>query len=318
MIAKTDEIYLNSIFWYNSIMETKNQCKEVDTHLLDIRYSHTRIKNDKVLVTLTNSIQTYGQIVPVLAIPQQDKYVLIDGYKRLAALKACGHDCITLQLTHTEEHDSLFNLLAQNNERKLEAIEQAALIQELHSRFSCSFSEIATRLGRNKSWVKRRLDLIESLPEEVHQAVMTGKLSSWAASRILVPLARANEQDCLELTRKIIKDPLSTRELVQFFKHYGKSNRTVRDRIIADPALFVKTMKEHGEKKSGKQLNEGPEGKWFKNISIICHMLKRLKATSEDVLYPNQDKHNRRRCQVWLSDAEKLIVELKKEAEVTA
>ena len=299
-------------------METKNQSKEVDTHLLDLRYSHTRIKNDKTLVTLTSSIQAYGQIVPVQAISEQDRYILIDGYKRLAAIKASGHDCITLQLIDTGEHDSLFNLLAQNNERKLEAIEQAALIQELHGRLSCSFSEIARRLGRNKSWVKRRLDLIESLPEEVHQAVMTGKLSSWAASRILVPLARANEQDCLELTRKIIKDPLSTRELVQLYKHYGKSNRTVRDRIIAEPALFTKTMKEQGEKKSGNQLNEGPEGKWFKNISIVCHMLKRLKASSEDVLYPNQDKHNRRRCQVWLSDAEKLIVELKKEAEVTA
>ena len=298
-------------------METKNKIKEVDTHLLDLRYSHTRIKSDKNLVTLTNSIQKYGQIVPGLAISEQERYVLIDGYKRLAALKACGHDCITLELTIAEEHDSLFTLLAQNNERKLEVIEQAALIQELHGHFSASFSEIGTRLGRSKSWVKRRLDLIESLPEEVYQAVMTGKLSSWAASRILVPLARANEQDCLELTRKIIKDPLSTRELVQLYKHYGKSNRTVRDRIIANPALFIKTTKEQDDKKSAKQINEGPEGKWFKNISIVCHMLKRLKATSEDVLYPNQDKHNRRRCQVWLSDVESLIVELKKEAEVT-
>ncbi len=318
MLAKTDEISLSTIFWYNRIMETKNQIKEVDIHLLNLRYSHTRIKNDKDLVTLTNSIQKYGQIVPGLAISEQERYVLIDGYKRLAALKACGRDCITIELIVAKEHDSLFTLLAQHNERKLEAIEQAALIQELHGNFSSSFSEIARRLGKSKSWVKRRLDLIESLPEEVYQAVMTGKLSSWAASRILVPLARANEQDCLELTRKIIKDPLSTRELVQLYKHYGKSNRTVRDRIIANPALFIKTAKEQDEKKSGKELNEGPEGKWFKNISIVCHMLKRLKATSEDVLYPNQDKHNRRRCQVWLSDAESLIVELKKEAEVTA
>ena len=299
-------------------METKNQTKEVDTHLLDLRYRHTRIKNDKILATLTNSIQAYGQIVPVLAILEQERYVLIDGYKRLAALKACGHDCITLELTDAEEHNSLFTLLAQTNERKLEAIEQAALIQELHGRFSTSFSEIATRLGRSKSWVKRRLDLIESLPEEVYQAVMTGKLSSWAASRILVPLARANEQDCLELTRKIIKDPLSTRELVHLYKHYGKSNRKVRDRIIEDPTLFVRTMNEYKDKKSGKQFNEGPEGRWFKNISIVCHMLKRLKTTSQDVLYPNQDKHNRHRCRVWLTDAERIIVELKKEAEGAA
>jgi len=296
-------------------MKTKNQINEVDIHLLDLRYRHTRIKNDKTLVTLTNSIQAYGQIVPALVVSEQDRYILIDGYKRLAALKDCGHDCITIQIMDTEESASLFLLLAQNNECKLESIEQAALIQELHGRFTFSFSEIGARLGRNKSWVKRRLDLIESLPDEVHQAVMTGKISSWAASRILVPLARANEQDCLDLTKKIIDNPLTTRELVHLYKHYGKSNRKVRARIIDDPALFIKTMQEQTDKKSGKQLNEGPEGKWFKNISIVCHMLKRLKTTSQDVLYPNQDKHNRHRCRVWLTDAEKLIVELKKEAE---
>ena len=315
LIAKQDQIYSLQVFWYNSTMKTTNQIREIDFHLLDLRYSHTRIQNDKTLVSLQNSIQAYGQIVPVLAVAELEKYVLIDGYKRLLALKACGHDSINLQLLCAEESESLFLLLAQNNERKLEAIEQAALIQELHRRFSCSFSEIAIRLGRDKSWVKRRLDLLESLPEEVHHAVMTGKLSSWAASRILVPLARANEQDCLDLTRKIIEDPLSTRELVCLYKHYGKSNKTVRSRIIADPALFVRTLKEQEEKKTGKQMEEGPEGKWFKNISVVCHILRRLKATTEDVLYPNQDNHNRHRCQVWLSDAEKIIVELKKEAE---
>ncbi|MBW2683607.1 MAG: chromosome partitioning protein ParB, partial [Deltaproteobacteria bacterium] len=253
-----------------------------------------------------------------LAVPEQDKYILIDGYKRLAALKSCGHDCITIQIVGTEESASLFLLLAQNNERKLEAIEQAALIQELHGRFTFSFSEIGARLGRSKSWVKRRLDLVEALPNKVHQAVMTGKISSWAASRILVPLARANEQDCLDLTKKIIDNPLSTRELVHLYKHYGKSNRKVRERIIADPALFIKTMQDQNDKKTGKQLNEGPEGKWFKSISIVCHILKRLKTTSQDVLYPSQDKHNRHRCRVWLTDAERLIVELKKEAEGVA
>jgi len=296
-------------------MNSKNNTTEIDFHLLDLRYSHTRIQNEKILVTLQNSIQAYGQIVPALAITEQKKYVLIDGYKRLAALKACGHDCIKIQLMTAGESDSLFVMLAQNNERKLEVIEQASLIQELHSRFGYSFSEIATRLGRDKSFVKRRLDLVDSLPDEVHRAVMTGKLSSWAASRILVPLARANEQDCLDLTQKIIKDPLSTRQLADLYKHYNKSNRTIRDRIIADPSLFAKTVQEKKEKKIGKLINEGPEGKWFKNISVVCHILKRLKATSEDVLYPNQDNHNRHRCQVWLSDAEKLIIELKKEAE---
>ncbi len=294
-------------------MNTENQIKEVDFHLLDLRYSHTRIKSTKALAKMQNSINTYGQIVPALAILEKEIFILIDGHLRLAALKACGHDCIKVQLME-EEPASLLTLLTRNDDRQLEAVEQAALIQELHNRFSYSFAEIARRLGKDKGWVKRRLDLVESLPKEVLVAVMKGTVSSWAASRILVPLSRANEQDCLSLTRKIIANPLSTRELACLYDHYKKSNRTVRDRIIADPPLFAKTIRQQEEQKLGKLLNEGPEGKWFKDIGIVCHILKRLKKTSDSIFYPTLDSHNRRRCQLWLTRAEKTIVELKEQA----
>lgn len=293
-------------------MDTEKQIREIDFHLLDLRYSHTRIKNDKALARMQNSVHTYGQIVPALAVPAADKFVLIDGYLRLSALKACGRDCIKVLLMD-EEPGSLLTLLAKTDDRQLETVEQATLIQELHNRFSYSFSEIARRLGKDKSWVKRRLDILESLPEEVLVAVMNGTISSWAASRILVPLSRANEQDCIELTRKIIADPLSTRELVSLYDHYKTSNRTVRDRIVANPSLFSKSTKQLEEQKLGQQINEGPEGKWFKDIGIVCHILKRLKKTVDSVLYPALDSHHRNRCQLWLTRAEKIIAELQEQ-----
>lgn len=294
-------------------MKPKSSVKEVDFHLLDLHYSHTRIKNDKALLKMQNSINSYGQTEPGLAIVENDRFVLIDGYLRYAALKACGHDCITVQLVE-EEPGSLLTLLAKGDDRQLEAVEQAALIQELHNRFDYSFTEIAKHLGKDKGWVKRRLDLLESLPEEVLGAVMAGTVSSWAASRVLVPLSRANEQDCLDLTRKIVAEPLSTRELVCLYEQYKKSNRTVRDRIVADPSLFVKTIKQQEEQKHGTEVNEGPEGKWFKDISIVCHILKRLKKTSDSIFYPALDSYHRQRCQIWLTKAEKTITELQEQA----
>ena len=290
-------------------MTTENPIREVDFHLLILRYNHTRIQNQKALLRMQNSIMTYGQIVPALVTREKDSFVLIDGYLRYEALKACGRDCLTVQLVEGEP-DSLINLLVTGDDRQLEAIEQAGLIQELHHRFSYSFGEIARRLGKDKGWVKRRLDLVESLPEKVVEAVMQGTVSSWAASRVLVPLSRANERDCLDLTSKIIADPLSTRELVCLYDHYRKSARTVRERIIADPRLFIKTIKENEQQKQGKEINDGPEGKWFKDIRIVCHILKRLQAGSEIML----ESECRCRCQIWLNNAEKAIIELKEQA----
>lgn len=291
-------------------MNTETMIIEVDFHLLDLRYSHTRIQNKKVLRKMQNSIISYGQIVPALAVHEKDRFVLIDGYLRLAALQASGCDCLKVQLA-VEEPDSLINLLAANDDRPMEAVEQAGLIYELHTRFSYSFAEIAKRLGKNKCWVKRRLDLVESLPEQVLAAVMNGTVSSWAASRVLVPLSRANEQDCLDLTKQIIADPLSTRELVCLYDHYKKSGRVVRDRIIADPLLFIKTIKEQELQQQGKKLADGPEEKWFRDICIVTHILKRLQSTSH-IMLGNPCRH---RCQSWLNKVEKMIIELKEQTQ---
>jgi len=295
-------------------MKKQTPPMEIDIHLLDLRYAHTRIKNAAALAKMQNSIIRYGQIVPALAVPENNKFILIDGYLRLKALKACGHDCIKLQVIEESEADSLFVMLAKNNDRQWEVIEQAGLIQELHSRFTYSFGEIARRLGRDKSWVKRRLDLIDSLPEEIRQAVMTGKLSTWSASHVLVPLSRVNEKDACQLTEKLLRDPLSTRELARLYEHYKKSNRVVRDRIIADPALFARTIRLQDHKQDARQINDGPEGKWLKDITIVCHILKRLITTAEYVFYPEQDLFHRRQRQIWIKKAEKMIIELKEQA----
>ncbi len=295
-------------------MKKQTSHMEIDFHLLDLRYAHTRINNAAALAKMQNSITRYGQIVPALAVPENNNFILIDGYLRLKALKACGHDCIKLQVIEESEADSLFVMLAKNNDRQWEVIEQAGLIQELHSRFTCSFGEIARRLGRDKSWVKRRLDLIDSLPEEIKQAVMTGKLSTWSASHVLVPLSRVNEKDACQLTEKLLRDPLSTRELARLYEHYKKSNRVVRDRIIADPSLFARTIRLQDQKQDAKQINDGPEGKWLKDITIVCHILKRLISTAEYVFYPKQDLFHHRQRQIWIKKAETMIIELKEQA----
>ena len=287
---------------------------EVDIHLIDLRYAHTRIKNIKVLAKMQRSISLYGQIVPALAVPENNKFILIDGYLRLQSLKACGHDCIKLQTVKEDEAGSLFVLLAKNNDRQWEAIEQASLIKELHNRFTYSFAEIGKRLGRDKSWVKRRLDLVDSLPEEIKQAVMTGKLSSWSASHVLVPLSRVNEKDACQLTEKLLKTPLSTRELTRLYEHYKKSNRVVRDRIIDDPSLFAKAIQQQSQEHDAKQINDGPEGKWLKDITIVCHILKRLISTAEYAFYPEQDRFKHRQRQIWIKNAEEMIIALKERA----
>lgn len=284
---------------------------EFDIHLLELRYSHTRIKNDQSLRRLRDSIGRYGQLIPAMIIKEKDRYILVDGYLRLQALRACGKDCMLGYFCECTEQEALITLLSKSNERQWESIEQASIIQELRNRFGNTYEEISIKLGRDKSWVKRRLDLLEVLPEDIQQAVLQGTVSTWAASRVLAPLARANTEDARQLVETLKKEPLSTRELATIFDHYQKSNRKIRERIIDNPSLFLKTKQHQEEEKEASKINEGPEGKWFREINIICHMLRKSIKTVNSILHPGLDKNPL----LWAKQARNLATDLTEELE---
>ncbi len=262
--------------------------QKTDLHQLELRYSHIRISNVKRIHKLAVSISSHGQLEPLLTISEGKRFILMDGYQRYRALRQIGRDTADIINVEITEEDSLLQLLTQRGERQWEAIEEAGIIQELHHRFNYSFSEIGKKTGRDKSYVKLRLDLLELLPEEILKRVLAGTVSTWAANRVLVPLARANAEDATQLASHLDKSPLSTRQLKTFYDHYQKSNRKVRRRMIDSPDLFIKT-------KTSTSDREGPEEEWLRDAGAVCGILGRLQDKTDLVFYPNQEKKLRRK-----------------------
>jgi len=262
--------------------------QKTDLHQLELRYSRIRVRNINRIHRLAASISRHGQLEPLVTVAEKDRFVLIDGYQRYRALREIGRDTADIITVEITEEESLLQLLTQRGERRWEAIEEAGIIQELRHRFNYSFSEIGKKTGRDKSYVKRRLDLLESLPEEILKSVLSGAISTWTANRVLVPLARANADDATKLATHLEKSPLSTRQLKTFYDHYLKSNRKVRKRMIESPDLFIKTSSTSSNK-------DGPEEQWLRNAGAVCGILGRLQNEAEVVFYPNQEKKLRRK-----------------------
>lgn len=295
-------------------MDIQSALREVDLHEIVLRYAHTRLHNEAVLRRLCRSMERYGQVTPVLVIPDKDsRFILIDGYLRVQASRMCGKDTVMARVWETEEKNALLSVLAKSDARQWEAVEQASMLCELMLRFDLSMEEIAKKVGRDKSWVKRRLDLIQSLPEDVLCAVQSGHVSTWSASRILAPLARANTEHAKKLTAHLIKEPVPTRELARFYEHYKKSNRGVRDRMINNPSLFFKTAKSTDEDKDAGRLRKGPEGAWLKDMKIVFHILLRLKEQLSTVFYPGQPEPERNKLVDAFKKARTIIEHLNKE-----
>lgn len=278
--------FLNSENIITTTIEMEHQ--KTDLHQLELVYSHIRISNVKRIHKLAASISRHGQLEPLVTVAKQNKFILMDGYQRYSALRQIGRDTANIVVVKITEEESLLQLLTQRGERQWEAVEEAGIIQELHHRFKYSFSEIGKKTGRDKSYVKRRLDLLESLPEEILKRVLSGTISTWAANRVLVPLARANAEDATRLAAHLDNSPLSTRELKTFYDHYQKSNRKIRKRMIEAPNLFIKTSVTSSNK-------DGPEEKWLRDAGAVCGILGRLQNKTDIVFYPNQEKKLRRK-----------------------
>ncbi len=249
----------------------------LDLHALIPRFAKFRLRDEPRLRRLVSSIEVNGQLIPVVAVPEPGDnlhWVLIDGYQRLQALQTLGEDLIWVDVWDRSIDEALLLCLARGAERPWEAIEEAALIQELCGRYS--LRQIASSLGRDVSWVSRRLSLFKALPEELLEAVHQGHISLWAATRILAPLARANSAHARTQLEQLRQYSLSTRELKHLYHHYQQANRSQRERLVQNPGLFLQALQRQQQASDDRRLAEGPEGAWCKDLRVVGQILKRL------------------------------------------
>jgi hypothetical protein len=127
--------------------------------------------------------------------------------------------------------------------RQESALEQGWLLAEMEQRFSYSLEELAWRFDRSVSWVGRRLALVELLPAAIQQQVQTGKIAAQLAMKYLVPIARVNAEDCERMAAIWVKHHCDTRQAAQLYKAWREGSRLVRERILSEPELFLKTQR---------------------------------------------------------------------------
>jgi ParB family chromosome partitioning protein len=275
----------------------ENVCR-LDLHTLVPRFAPLRLHDSVRLARLVASIKRQGQLMPVVAVPapeQAGQWVLIDGYRRRAALQHLKADRIWVDVWPGSVDAALLATLSRGPERAWEAIEEAALIAELAARHS--LQAIARELGRDVSWVSRRLGLIKSLPEDLLDAVRQGRISLWAATRIFAPLARANPAHARTLLKALAEQPLSTRELKRLYDQYAQASKVQRQRLMENPQLFLQALQSREEAALAKRLAAGPEGAWYQDLRVVSALLERLRERVPTLFGPTQEAAERERLE---------------------
>lgn len=268
---------------------TGGQAVQLDLHRLELRYAPTRIVDGAAVQRLANSIDEYGQLVACIAAGEPEAagaLVLIDGYRRVAALSRLGRDTALVQCWSFPVGQALAQMLARSMSRVFTPLEEAMLLRELIDTHGLSQREAARQCARDVSWVQRRLVLLGQLPEVLVQAVRNARVSTWAATRIFVPLARANAEHASTLLDGVLANKLSTRELRTWFEHYQGAQRRQRERMVQHPRLFIQSLNERVSDHAAQRLRDGPERELSGELGQLQWLLARVRQRLEQIDAP--------------------------------
>lgn len=218
---------------------------QLEIHQLDLKYAALRVTEPARQSRLVASLSAHGQHTPVVVVGSaESRYVLIDGYARVAALTTLAEDCVEAMLLELSETDALLWSHGLSAARSPSMLEEAWLLRELIEGHGKSMEELATVLGRSVSWVSRRLALVRVLPDSVQLAVKEAVISPQAAMKYLVPLARANGEQCERLVAGLGAAGASVREMHRLYVGWCDGDEAARQRIASHPRLYLKVEDE--------------------------------------------------------------------------
>jgi ParB family transcriptional regulator, chromosome partitioning protein len=209
----------------------------IELHQLDLRYEKLRTRQPEAERRLVGSLAEIGQPVPVVVVRSEtpDQFVLVDGYKRVRALRRLGQDLVAVTCWDLREAEALVLDRLMRTGEGATALEHGWLLHELTVRFDLALEDLGRRFARSASWVSRRLALVEELPETIQEHVRHGELPAHAAMKHLVPLARANPEACERLVAAIAGKGLSNRQIGQLYAAWREGLPAIRERVLPAP-----------------------------------------------------------------------------------
>ena len=162
-----------------------NQIQELPLRLLDDTDYHQRFELDPDrLAELAGSIAKLGLLVPLIVRPHGERYELIAGRRRKAALLRLGRDTAPCVVLDTPEAIARQSAIADNLIREEPTpIETAVAIARAIQAGDALIPDVAAAMHRSPDWVRRQIALLD-WPEDVQQAIHAGKLSVAAAANL--------------------------------------------------------------------------------------------------------------------------------------
>ncbi|MCB1192529.1 MAG: ParB/RepB/Spo0J family partition protein [Leptospiraceae bacterium] len=184
---------------------------------------------------LAETIKLHGVIQPVVVMKKNGHYELVSGERRVRACLQAGFQKVPAIIKKYSEEESLEVALIENIQREdLNPIEEAATYQILTEKLSLKITELAERVGKNRTTISNLIRLLQ-LPEPVQKLLKERKLSEGHAR----PLLSIGDKKKLEsVANMIVEKSLSVREVEDYVAKLLDSDSEIASKARkVDPSI---------------------------------------------------------------------------------
>ena len=195
-------------------------------------YADLRIIQPAAEKSMERSMQRHGQLTPVVIGQENGGYEMVDGFKRLRAGRKLGYKSLKACVMPGGRRAMKAAIIYLNTKaRTIADVESALVIRSLYRQDHLSQVEIAALLDRHKSFVCRRLQLVERLGDEVIEHLKLG-LINITIGRELARLPAGNQTEALAT---ILKYGFTGKESAQLVGLLLQQPRWSADMLVKYP-----------------------------------------------------------------------------------
>jgi ParB/RepB/Spo0J family partition protein len=217
----------------------KDHLEQIELGKLDEQYAELRLPRPEVIVALRRSIEREGLLRPLVANRRPNgSLTVLDGFKRLRVLRDLHWKTAAANIVCLDEAAARVVMMSYNvAQQGLCELEEAWIIRSLLRDCGLKQKQVAQLLGRDKSWVSRRLLLAERLERNVQEDMRLGLISATVA-RELARLPRGNQAS---VAHSIREHSLSSRQCAELVACcLCSDNPEALKAVLDDPRRFLR------------------------------------------------------------------------------
>ena len=236
------------------------------------RYRRYRLADPAAEEAMARSLRQYGQLAPVTACWREGRAELLDGFKRQAAAQSASWSTLSVRVLEVDERSAKAAIVGLNGVgRRANELEEAWIVQALVRDDGLSQVETAALLNKHKSWVCRRLALLERLCGEAQAELRLGVLSPGLA-RQLTRLPTGNQAAVLTTARRASLTMAEVQGVVDLLRGATPEQETL---LLQEPRLAL--MQAEGVPTPVRDPRLSPAGnRLARQLGMLLDLLARL------------------------------------------